>query len=373
MYTHSTTPSGAPVHAYALGDGHTLTLTPYEQKALERLRNQLTGMARRLLDAGLAADPKAAAPTPHAINVIESIVTDVALWFLSMDAKKLARDPEMQQQPPLLPDLLRRLAALPAIDAKVVQHAVCTSKHLWRELCFLSQSADFNPDSTQHPQVYNDMRLRYYPWINKINRALEERLTPDPRSASPAFKPAQSDEPLPPPKPPRATPQKPPRATPQQAALVAKAAQEISTPHEWRGLGGEIAPHVVVTLPGWPSGCPLHICNMQGGLLDTFGPPPAPGKRPVTLLLNAGEGHYSAQTATGRVPVPPGGDCFYRAILVGMSSADRTAFLESVGADPKAPYTAESLSKLREATSQQLAAAPARFGSILELLQIAEG
>lgn len=408
MYTHTTTPSGAPVHAYALGDGHTLNLNPQEQKALERLQHQLSNIAQRLLDVGVAADPRAPAPTKNAFKVIESLITDAALWFLSVDPKKLAKDHDMAQQPLVRQDMLRRIHSVTLAEAKLIQNAVCTSRQLWRELCTLADSPDFNPDAARHPQVYDDVRMRIYPWINTINRALESRLmaeqgssapqaaeaaepakstTPRTAPARPArpapprppalAKPQASPPPQTPPKP-QATskpqaPQRPPRATPQQAALVAQAAREIRTLHEWRGLGGEIVPHVIVTLPGWPTGCSLHIRNMQGAMLDEFGPPLGAGKAPVTLLLNAGEGHYSAHINGQRVPVPAGGDCFYRAILAGMSTPDRSALLESVGADPAEPYSADSMSKLREATSGQLAAAPARFGPLLELMQMAEG
>lgn len=387
MYTHTTTPSGAPVHAYALGDGHTLNLNPQEQKALERLQLKLSAMAQQLLQTGIAADPRAPVPTQNALNVLESLITHVSLWFLSVDPKKLAMDHDMKEQPPVLPEMLKRIKSVSLAEAKLIQHAICTSRQLWRELCFLSQSADFNPDALRHPQVYNDVRMRIFPWINTINRALEERLTSEQSASAPqASEPATSTKPptrparpaplaqIAPPKPPKPpTPPKPLKATPQQSALVAQAAQEIRTLHEWRGLGGEIVPHVIVTLPGWPTGCPLHIRNMQGAMLDEFGPPVAPGKTPVTLLLNAGEGHYSAQVNGRKVPVPTGGDCFYRAILAGMSNPDRTALLQSVGAEPQAQWNADSLSKLREATSRQLAAAPARFGPLLELMQVAEG
>ncbi len=384
MYIHTTTPSGVPVHAYALGDGHTLNLNPQEQKALERLQHQISNIAQRLLDVGVAADPRAPAPTKNAFKVIESLITDAALWFLSVDPKKLAKDLDMAQQPLVRQDMLRRIDSVTLAEAKLIQNAVCTSRQLWRELCTLAQSPDFNPDAPRHPQVYDDVRMRIYPWINTINRALESRLMAEQGSSAPqaaeAAEPVKSTTSLTPParpaRPAPARPQapaRPPRATPQQAALVAQAAREIRTMHEWRGLGGEIVPHVIVTLPGWPTGCSLHIRNMQGAMLDEFGPPLAAGKTPVTLLLNAGEGHYSAHINGQRVPVPAGGDCFYRAILVSMSSEDRTAFLESVGADPTEPYAAASLAKLREATSGQLAAAPARFGPLLELMQTAEG
>ncbi len=356
MYSQFARAFAAPPHVYELANGQTLRLMDMERRELERLQLKVSEMTTKVLGAAVAADPRAPVPTDFASHVTEALIMEFSFWFLSVQRDQIAADHEMNQVPQVLPDLLELVRSMSPSEGRLVREAVCQSPQLWRMLCALSPSLDLNPDHVPRTPHYEAMRLRFLSWVNTINREIP---TPSVRDDTGADSP--------PPKPPRS-----PQPTPRQRELLQEAAREIRTLHTWQGLGGEIAPHAIVTLPGWPAGRPLQIRNMDGTLLDQFGPAQAPGKTPVTMLLDHREGHYAAQINGRKVPTPTGGDCFYRATLVALGTEDRTALLKAVDADDEDAFGDATLSRLREATSRQLEAEPMRFGPMLELLQLAE-
>lgn len=172
-----------------------------------------------------------------------------------------------------------------------------------------------------------------------------------------------------------------PAPPPPVPPLVHEAARQIRTMHAWSGVGGEIAVYVMPHLKGWPAGRDLKIIGADGtpridiptdadsGTASTQRPGTAPA--PVILSLDPQRGHYSAQVNGRKVPTPPGGDCFYRSVLAGLGTADRTSLLQSIGADAEDPFGDEAIQRLRNATADRLVAEPARFAPMLELLQFA--
>lgn len=172
-----------------------------------------------------------------------------------------------------------------------------------------------------------------------------------------------------------------PAPLPPLPPLLLEAARQIRTLHAWSGVGGEIALYVMPHVKGWPAGRGLKIIGADGTPRieipasheneSASGHRPRAAAAPVILSLDPERGHYSAQVNGRKVPTPPGGDCFYRSVLAGLGTADRTALLQSIGADVEAPFGAETLLKLRNATADQLVADPTRFAPMLELLQFA--
>lgn len=340
----------AAPHAYQLADGHTLRLTDREQREVERFNRWVEQTKRRILDVMTAAAPGASAPSAFADLVVEALISDIGMWFLSVDPTKLVADEALANTPPVLPDLLDLLSQLTPSEAQRVREGICQSRELWRSLCERSPCAALDPEVTDRSPETLAMRVRFMSWSNAVNRALPVPSIRDTRAGARGLSPL----------------------TPKQHALVADAARELATMHEWSGLGGEIAPHVIVTLPGWPAGRPLQILTHERIKLDQFGPDLAPGKQPVTLLFDRLEGHYSGLVNGRKVPTPPKGDCFYRAVLASMTTPERDALLESVGGFPDDAYGDASLTSLRTAASRQLTADPARFAPLLELMQLAE-
>lgn len=340
----------ATPHAYQLADGHTLRLTDREQREVERFNRWVEQTKNRILDVMIAAAPGAPAPSAFAGLVVEALISDIGMWFLSVDPTKLVADEALDDLPPVLPDLLDVLSQLKPSEAQRVREGICQSRELWRSLCESSPCTALDPEVTDRSPETLAMRVRFMSWSNAINRALPVPSIRDTRGGSPV----------------------PSKLTSRQTALVTDAARELATMHEWRGLGGEIAPHVIVTLPGWPAGRPLQILTLEGDKLDQFGPDLAPGQKPVTLLFDRLEGHYCGQVNGRKVPTPPGGDCFYRAVLTSMTTPERDALLERVGGFPDDAFGDASLARLRTAASRQLTANAQRFAPLLELMQLAE-
>lgn len=337
----------APPHAHELDDGRIVRLKDMEQRELDRLEIKLNQISDKILEVGMQAGGEATAPTAFAVHLIQALTLDIATWFLSVDLERIVEDDAMATAVPTNQDLLALIRQLTPSEANLLRDGLCQSQVLWKGLCKLSPSPDLNPIAPIRPEKYEAMRARFLSWINTLRRALP---TPSAHDVAPLAE-VPSGKP-----------------TPQQAALVSGVAQQMSRMNDSSGLGADIAPHLVVTLPGWPAGRPLQILSMDKQKLQAAGPDLAPGKEPVTVLSDRKLGLHWGVFNGRRVPTPPVGDSFYRAVLASLSAPEQKALLEGVGGDPDQPYGSASLTRLREATSQQLAAHPQQFGPLLELM-----
>lgn len=333
----------SPPHAHALDDGSIVRLTEMEQRELDRLHSKVGQLSAKALAVGMGAGREAPAPTSFVVHLMEALILEIATWMLSVDLETIAQDDGMTQTAPNNQDLLALLGHLTPSEAKLLRDGICHNGDLWKGLCKLLPSPDINPLPPIRPPKYEAMRARYLSWINTLHRALP---TPSVHDTAPAAGPG------------------PCKPTPQQVALVTGVARQMSSIHDSSGLGADIAPHLIVTLPGWPAGRPLQILSMEGQKLQTTGPDLAPGKEPVTVLLDSKKGQHWGMLNGRQMPC----DSFYRAVLIGMTAPEQRALIESVGGDPDRIYGSASFTRLREAMGQQLAAHPEQFGPLLELM-----
>ncbi len=353
MFTNFNYAFRTPPHAHELDNGRTVRLTEMEQRELDRLHLKLGQISDKALAFGMRAGGEATAPTEFVTHLIETLIMEIGIWMLSVDLEAIVKDDAMSQTAPKNQALLDMVGQLHPSEAKLLRDSICHNGELWRGLCKLSPSVDLNPLPPIRTEQYNAMRFRFLSWINTLQRALPTPSVHDtaPQAELPACKP-----------------------TPQQVTLVATVAQQMSRIHDGGELGADIAPHLVVTLPGWPKGRPLQVLSVDGQKLQAAGPGPSPGKEtgkePVTVLVDRTGGKHWGVCNGRRVPTPAVGDSFYRALLTSLTVPERSALLESVGGDPSDAFGDASMTSLREATRQQLAGHPEQFGPLLELLQL---
>lgn len=338
----------APPHAHELDDGRIVRLTDMEQRELDRLHRKIGQISDKAVAAGMEAGGEATAPTGFVVHMMEALILEIATWMLSVDLETIAQDDMTSQAAPRNEELLALLGQLTPSEANLLRDGICHNRDLWKGLCKLSPSPDLNPLPPIRPPKYEAMRGRYLSWVNTLLRAL-----PAPSAHAPDA-PAEG------------TARKP---TPQQAALVTSVAEQMSRMNDLSGLAADIAPHLVVMLPGWPAGRPLQILSLDGQTLHEAGPDLAPGQQPVTVLSDQ-QGQFWGQSGTRKVPTPPAADRFYRAILASMTTPERSALLESVGGNPDDAFASDSITRLREAARQQLAANPQQFGPLLEVMHL---
>ncbi len=383
--------SAAPLsRIYEVAECKTVTLKEMEARELDRTTRKVCEMAAALAHTAVAADPKAPHCGDAPIRVMEALVMDFVLWFLSSDPDRIAADTDLNDVPTLMGDMKPVLQLLSPAEAKLVRQGLCESGQLWRMVCELSPSPLMNPDAKVRTPQYDAMRMRFLKWVNDVSRELPVQASASaskaPASASRAQASA-SKAPLAAPLPSRSGASAIAEASRTGAsasssappALLLEAARQIRTMHAWQGLGGEIAVYVMPHLKGWPAGRDLKIIGSDGtprielaaGNAGKSTPAMRAGAAPAPVILSLDPrlGHYSAQVNGRKVPTPPGGDCFYRSVLAGLGTADRTALLLSIGADAEDPFGDEAILKLRNATADQLVADPTRFAPMLELLQ----
>ncbi|WAC75692.1 hypothetical protein OU995_13765 [Roseateles sp. SL47] len=167
---------------------------------------------------------------------------------------------------------------------------------------------------------------------------------------------------------PAATDRLPERMSPS----LKKAVEEVRTPGQWTDLGGELAPHLITQVQGWPADRELQIKDQNGQPLGSFRPNGRIGRPPVILSLNAQEGHYSATQNGRHVPVRSGGDCFFVAVLQSLDAKERDDLLRQIDGDVDEPYSPSNIASLRQATAAVAEAEPSRFNPLVEILEIGE-
>ncbi|MGV3344506.1 hypothetical protein ACGVWS_01730 [Enterobacteriaceae bacterium LUAb1] len=98
----------------------------------------------------------------------------------------------------------------------------------------------------------------------------------------------------------------------------------IRTMGDWNGQHGDIVPWLLVRLPRWPSHISVDIYDsarpQTPARFETFRDNRNrynPFRNHLTLILN--NDHYSLQMDNQIFTVPPDGDCFYHAVLLGLS------------------------------------------------------
>lgn len=109
-----------------------------------------------------------------------------------------------------------------------------------------------------------------------------------------------------------------------------KAAAEIRTSGHWTGAGGDLAPHLVTTMPGWPEGLSLRIEDKAGIRAPMEFGQSAPGRTPVTVQIDHVRHHYSPIVDGRPRDVPAKGDCFYESVLRAMRVKDQRALFKGM-------------------------------------------
>lgn len=316
-------------------------------RELERLQRKVGEMTAAVMDSALAAQPQLTETDGFSRRLMETVIEDFVTWFAKVNPSEIADDHDLTQMPQVLPALSFVLQRLDPDDAALIREGLCHSDQLWRLLCKLSPSIELNPDAKPRTPTYDAMRHRYLFWVNAVNRDLPQ---PSAVNSTAATGPTPAPRRL--------------------APVLLDAAREIRLPGQWQGATAEIAPHVVPRLAGWPPTRTLQIQELGSPTSYEFGSMKMANRPPVKLFLNESTGQYSALVNGRKVPTPPNGDSFFRAVLSGLDVGEREVLLTSIGADPTDPFGEDSLRRLREATAQQLESNPKRFTPILELFQL---
>ncbi|UXH79998.1 hypothetical protein [Roseateles amylovorans] len=341
-------------HVHLGASGQTIRLNNQEQRELERLERKVSTITQALIDTALLAHPQLKGMDSLPRLAMEALTQDFLGWFLSVDPDQMADDHEMQHMPTILPELADILRQLSPGEARLIRDGLCQGNQLWGMVCKLSPSPALDPHAKVRTPAYDAMRSRYLCWVNAVNRELQA--TADSSTGSTSTGTTAAARPTP--------------ARRTLDPLLLEAAREIRMPHQWGGLGGDIAPHVLPYLKGWPAGRGLEIQNQDGFAPSLFSNGKASGKPPVTLCLDDVTGHYCAVVNGRKVPTPFNGDCLYRAVLVALDPADRQALMQSIGADDRDTFSDDTFLKLREATARQLESGASRFTPTLQLIQI---
>lgn len=316
-------------------------------RELERLQRKVETMTASVMDSALAAHPRLDDSDGFSRRLMEALIEDFATWFVGVDPSEIADDHDLTQMPRVAEGLPGVLQKLGPDEATLIREGLCHSDELWRLLCQLSPSRDLDPDVKPRTPTYDAMRHRYLFWVNAVNRDLPQTsAVSSPSAAGPTPAPRRLEP------------------------VLLDAAREIRRPGQWQGATSEIAPHAVPRLAGWPPTRTLQIQELGSATTYEFGSMKMANRPAVKLFLDERTGQYSALVNGRKVPTPPNGDSFFRAVLSGLEVGERHVLLNSIGADETDPYGDDSLRRLRDATAQQLESNPKRFTPILELAQM---
>lgn len=160
---------------YEIADGKNVTLTKSEARELERMTRKVCEMAAALAHTAVAADPSAPHCGDTPIRVMEALIMDFVLWFMSADPDRIAADTELNDLPTLMDDMKPVLRMLSPAEGQLVRQGVCESGQLWRMVCGLSPSPLMNPDAKVRSPQYEAMRMRFLKWVNDVSRELPTR------------------------------------------------------------------------------------------------------------------------------------------------------------------------------------------------------
>lgn len=136
--------------------------------------------------------------------------------------------------------------------------------------------------------------------------------------------------------------------------------QNLQTSNGWNSEAGDIAPSLIVRLPGWPKARALSIMNERG--IETIRITPPNGREefpPIKLLLH--NKHYSSITNHGLIPIKKDGDCFYNAVLACLNEKEKIDLLSN-------PYSADAATQLRYHLIHYICAHPKEVEELLDIV-----
>ncbi|WP_421036006.1 hypothetical protein [Mitsuaria sp. CC2] len=112
--------------------------------------------------------------------------------------------------------------------------------------------------------------------------------------------------------------------------VLLKAAAEIRTSGHWSGLGADLAPHLITSMPAWPQDLSLRIEDKAGKWHPLEFGRSGLDRVPVTVQLDHVRQHYSPIVDGQPRDVPAKGDCFYESVLRAMRVEDQRALFKGM-------------------------------------------
>jgi hypothetical protein len=332
---------------YQTSEGRVIELSPVEQRDLELLEGRVDAIKTHLVMSAFQRTPDLT-PEPAAATVLNVLIHEFMHWYMSNDVRRLLADTDMSLLPSIDPVVMNYLRHLTPAEADLLRASLGDGKELLKLLSDLAPGPAGHRMRDTSSEEFAAVRFRMLSWVNTIVRdaGAENRLRDAP--------PAQG------------------RPTPQMSPSLKKAVEEVRTPGQWTDLGGELAPHLITQVQGWPADRELQIKDQNGQPLGSFRPNGRIGRPPVILSLNAQERHYSATQNGRHVPVRSGGDCFFVAVLQSLDAKERDDLLRQIDGDVDEPYSPSNIASLRQATAAVAEAEPSRFNPLVEILEIGE-
>lgn len=135
--------------------------------------------------------------------------------------------------------------------------------------------------------------------------------------------------------------------------VLQKAADEIRTSGHWFGLGADLAPHLITSMPGWPKDLSLRIEDKAGKWAPLEFGQLGPDRAPVTVQLDHARQHYSPIVGGRLREVPAKGDCFYESVLRAMRVEDQQALFKGMRF-PRGAGMADLIRAMRRQVSEEL-------------------
>ena len=123
--------------------------------------------------------------------------------------------------------------------------------------------------------------------------------------------------------------------------------QNIVTPGSWDNLAADIIPQLITQLPSWPQNRALIIDVEKYQHCYPESLTEAREALQLRLHLN----HYTLLDDGKEIAIARDGDCFYRAILMGLTSEERFQLLEQQDLHPESP---EAVGLLRNIMAQHV-------------------
>jgi hypothetical protein len=132
-----------------------------------------------------------------------------------------------------------------------------------------------------------------------------------------------------------------------------QAVEDIRKPKTWSGLGGEVAPFLLTSLPSWPKGRSLRIEDPLGQPLMELPNHGGEPLDPITVQFDRRAEHYSPVVDGQRRSVAPDGNCFFESVLQAMRNEDRFALFRAARL-PRPPGKADLIQALRHQIADEL-------------------